>query len=595
MNVESAILAPAVHIGVGIDTARHGHRASFLSEGKLPVARPLTVTENSVGYQNLRQRFEVLAQKYRQAHFHVHLDAAGQYATNLELFLRSLPFPITLSVGEPKRNKDYHKAFFPKQSSDDTESQAMARFGVVERPVESPVVNPELYLLRETISRLEAQVRDTTRATNRLHNLLARVFPEFAGIVGDIASATVIQLLKKYPSPKRIVAAGLNNLKKIPYLRDAKAELVFAAAQQTVGTLTGELAEQLLRELVDALDHCRMAQERLEKLVKQAYQNLPAAGHTQVATIIGIGDLTAAVLVSKMINIGRFLTPEHLVGYFGVFPEKNSSGVDREGNEIVPGSMSMSTKGSDIVRRYLWNAANSALQHNPAVKALYKRLRANKVRHDVSVGHCMRKLLHLVHAVWSSDTPFDPQHYPWENPGQPKSVTPEPTSDQNPVSEPSVAEVTPQTQPQPTETAASHNRELSPKTKVVNTANPTLDQQPPPVNQRPASRSVDFRFLREQISFQQVLQHLGLLDTLKSSRGELRGPCPIHNGSRSSLAFSVNLKKNVFSCHTRECKKAGNVLDFWAAYHHLDIHEAAIHLANTFHIPLTGNTEKRSP
>ena len=40
--------------------------------------------------------------------------------------------PMTISIGEPKRNKDYQKAHFPKRTTDDTESQAMARFAVVE-------------------------------------------------------------------------------------------------------------------------------------------------------------------------------------------------------------------------------------------------------------------------------------------------------------------------------------------------------------------------------------------------------------------------------------------------------------------------------
>ena len=41
-------------IGVGIDTARYGHRVSFLRPDRQPAARPLTVTENRAGYQALR-------------------------------------------------------------------------------------------------------------------------------------------------------------------------------------------------------------------------------------------------------------------------------------------------------------------------------------------------------------------------------------------------------------------------------------------------------------------------------------------------------------------------------------------------------------
>ena len=48
-----------------------------------------------------------LHQRFPDAHCHIRLDAAGQYASNLEAFLRQLPFPHTLSVGEPLRNARY--------------------------------------------------------------------------------------------------------------------------------------------------------------------------------------------------------------------------------------------------------------------------------------------------------------------------------------------------------------------------------------------------------------------------------------------------------------------------------------------------------
>src|SRR6516164_1577360 len=159
-------------IGVGIDTARYGHRVSFLRPDRQPAAKPLTVMENRAGYQALEERLKQLRERHPQAHFQVRIDAAGQYAVNLEQFLRSLDLPMTLSIGEPKRNKDYQKAHFPKRTTDDTESQAMARFAVVEQPAATPSPSTPMVLLREVVSRLQAQVKQTTRAINRLHNLL---------------------------------------------------------------------------------------------------------------------------------------------------------------------------------------------------------------------------------------------------------------------------------------------------------------------------------------------------------------------------------------------------------------------------------------
>lgn len=97
----------------------------------------------------------------------MHLDAAGQYATNLEQFLRGVPLPMTISVGQPKQNEDYHRAIFPKRKTDATENQAMVRFGVVERPAASATFPEAIYVLREVANRLEAQTRDTTHSSLR--------------------------------------------------------------------------------------------------------------------------------------------------------------------------------------------------------------------------------------------------------------------------------------------------------------------------------------------------------------------------------------------------------------------------------------------
>jgi hypothetical protein len=140
-------------IGVGIDTARYGHRVCFLRPDRQPAAKPLTVLESHVGYQTLQERLQRLHQQHPQAHFHIRIDAAGQYAANLEHFLRGLDLPMTISIGEPKRNKDYQKAHFPKRTTDDTESQAMARFAVVEKPKATFVVTPQMILLREVAGR----------------------------------------------------------------------------------------------------------------------------------------------------------------------------------------------------------------------------------------------------------------------------------------------------------------------------------------------------------------------------------------------------------------------------------------------------------
>jgi transposase len=569
-------------IGVGIDTARYGHRVSFLRPDRNQAAKPMTVMENRAGYQSLREQLNQLHEQNPEAHFHVRIDAAGQYAANLEAFLRGLNLPITISIGEPKRNRDYLKAHFPKRTTDGTESHAMARFAVVEQPGATPATSSSMSLLREVAGRLQSKVKQTTQAINRLHNLLARVFPELATITEDIATAWVLRLLEKYPTAERIAGAHIASLERIPYLTSEQAQTLRKAAKQSVASLSGNLVEALVRDLVAQVNHCQRTEQRLRKMLVTAFSELPDSPHVQVLTIPGIGAATAAALVAKIGDIDRFATPNQLVNYFGAFPEESSSGVDKRGNPLPPGTMVMSRKGNDLVRSYLWNASRSAILFNPAVRALYRRLRARGSRGDVAKGHCMCKLLHLVYAVWKTNRPFDPKHFPWE--GNVADQPPSTVSAHADVPTSSVNEKT-----------VGHKQDLSAK-KVVTTASFTVECTTNPVKQvKLASmrtrRAIDYASLREQVSMEAVLGHLGLLARLRGTRQQRRGACPLHDKSEHQTTFSVHLGKNVFRCFHADCAAKGNVLDFWAAIHHLPLYEAALHLAETFKLAVNREEE----
>jgi len=585
----TTLLSEPVHLGVGIDTARYGHFASFMNAERELVAAGLSIAESADGYERLEKQLEKLRRKYVDVHFHVHIDAGGQYATNLEHFLRSSDLPLTLSIGEPKRNKDYHRAMSPKRKSDASESQAMARFAVVERPAATPHTPQEIYILREIASRLESQVKTSTQAVNRLHNLLARVFPELANITANVAAGWVLKLLDKYPTPARIARAALASLEKIPHLGSDKAQKVQEAAGRSVTSLRGAVAEQLVRQAAAEVAHAQQGQQTLEKLLSEAFEALPTSGHLQVATIPGIGQVTAAVLVAKIVSIDRFATPENLVGYFGVFPEEYSSGVDRNGNPRRR-SMHMSRKGNDLVRRYLFCAAKSAIQHNPAVKALYARLRARGTRGDVALGHCMRKLLHLVFAVWTTDRPFDKNHYRWEFPAEDATADSKPHAAQ--------------------QEAAGPRRDVIPASKEVTAAEVSIDGTAESVNLQQADArnaelhgnpkcrtrgSIDYAYLRSQITIEQVLRQMEHLDRLRGGV-QRTGPCPLHGPDREkSRSFSVNLDKNVFRCLNPTCAAQGNALDLWAQHCGLPLYEAALTLADTFGLAIQPEQRRGNP
>jgi transposase len=583
--------SPCRRIGVGVDTSRYGHYAAFLREDLQPAAAELLFTESAQGYAQLRQRLEQIAQRHGHVHFVVRLDAAGQYADNLLHFLHGLgtpaelsapapadaaPLALSLSCGDPQRNKNYRAALFGNKKSDPLEARAAARFALSERPAATAPLPQALRTLRQVACRLQAVVRQRTRLLNQLHHLVALTFPELALLVKDLSTGWVLELLHRYPTAALLAGASETQLGEVPYLPDAQITALLQQARGSIASLSDATAAELVRDQVRQLREVRARQQRLEKLLVSAYRSLPAA--TYLDSIPGIGAVTAAVLSAFILDIDRFPTPGQLVAYFGVVPIEASSGVDRDGQPRGPKRFVMSRRGNDLVRRYLWMAALSAVRHNPAVRALYARVVAKHPQHKaIAIGHAMRKLLHLVFAVWKTNKPFDPEHYPWPTPAH--------------VEEPEVtAEAA--AQPESDNQTAGHQRSAKPARKVVTAAWTDRVAAEPVSDDRTA---IDFAHLKRQLPMARVLDQLGLSSRLRGAGPQRRCPCPIHRGDTRGRTFSVHLDQGVFQCFDPSCGTKGDVIDLWASVRGLSLREAALDLVRTFAlepVPRPG-TEKR--
>jgi transposase len=583
--------APAVRFGVGIDTSRFGHYAAFLTDDQQQAAAELSFAESFAGYQQFRQRLEHIAQRHPRVSFLIRLDAAGQYADNLLHFLEKLRgsseqhscvignATILVSCGDPQRNKNYRAALFGSKKSDPVEARACAHFAVSQRIKPAPLLSLPLRTLRQIASRLHAAARQRTRAINQLHHLLALAFPELAVLVEDVSHGWVLELVHRYPTAELLAAASAADLAAIPYLPDGQIAGLLKQARCSIASLAGSAMAQLVRDQVRQLRDAIARVKRLEGLLVAAYRALPTANHLD--TIPGIGAVSAAVLTAFILDIDRFETPGKLVAYFGVLPIEVSSGVERDGQPRASRRYVMSKRGNDLVRRYLWMNALCAVQCNPAVRALFRWVAAKNPEHKaIAIGHAMRKLLHLVFALWKSGKPFDPTHYPWE------AATPA-------ASQPAaVAPGTSRKRKAGKKQAAGHKPEIEPAQEVVTAAcAPTVatdsaDQE---------GMFIDFAHLKKQLPVIRVLEHLGLSARLRGSGPQRRCACPIHRGDGRGTTFSVHLEDNVFRCFDSSCGKHGDVIDLWSALHHLDLRAAAIDLVSTFALepaPRSG-TEKR--
>lgn len=149
--------------------------------------------------------------------------------------------------------------------------------------------------------------------------------------------------------------------------------------------------------------------QQIEALIQQMQDHIdqyPELGDDQdlLDSIPGIGPWTAARLIAEIPDIERFNSAKELVAYAGLNPTVFVSGTS------VRGQSRISKMGNAHIRDALYMVAWSAKQHDPRMRAFYEGLVARGKCKQVAVVAVMRKLLHLVYAILTSRTPFDPNY-----------------------------------------------------------------------------------------------------------------------------------------------------------------------------------------
>ena len=404
-----------MEIGVGIDVARYEHVVQFWSPAKEPIRHELAVPESREGYDALQQAMQELDRIHHRPVFRINMDMANVYGQNLQAFLQQQSFRMVITELNPLTNRRYKEVFLQDNRSDAIDAAAAARFAIVEKPKASPHLDPFHQRLLAVVSRYESQTRSTTRLVCQLHQALSRAWPEFPGLFGTLQGVTARAVLRKAPTAHKAAETPVRRLSSIrpstrsPQLGAKRARQIIASAQASTASLAGPDVEFLVRDLVQQLDQSLASKQQLYAHIEALYTQ---AQPNWLMSIPGVGAFTAGVLTAKIVSIDRFASPDKLVGYFGVYSVIHESGTRK-------GQLGMSRKGNDLVRKALFMACQSGVQHNPALRRLYHRKLSQGKPKMVALGHCMRKLLHLVYAVWTKQEPFDPTRH--ERPARPQA------------------------------------------------------------------------------------------------------------------------------------------------------------------------------
>jgi transposase len=143
--------------------------------------------------------------------------------------------------------------------------------------------------------------------------------------------------------------------------------------------------ESVDRQICEHIDNMPQLKEKTEKL----------------RSVPGIGDTTAAMLVSELPELGTFNRRE-IAALVGVAPMNRDSGIFR-GKRMTGG-------GRKDVRNRLFMPTLVAIRHNPVLKKYYQRLINEEGKTKmVAIIAAMRKLLCIMNAMLKNNQQWEPK------------------------------------------------------------------------------------------------------------------------------------------------------------------------------------------
>jgi transposase len=149
--------------------------------------------------------------------------------------------------------------------------------------------------------------------------------------------------------------------------------------------------------------HVEVQISETQKAIRQHIDDDPdlRQQHGLIASIKGLGDVSAATILAELGDPLDFESPKAIVAFAGLNPIH-----DESGSHV--GATRISKTGASTLRSSLFMPGMSAARYNPVIRALAERMQAKGKARKQIVCAAMRKLLHLVYGVLKSGIPFDP-------------------------------------------------------------------------------------------------------------------------------------------------------------------------------------------
>lgn len=370
--------------------------------------KPFRLKANRRGFELLWETIQTTRDKLRLERAVLGFESTSGYGEPLENFFKDKPGVTLVQVNPAHVKKMKEVADNSPNKTDKKDPRVIAQLIQMGNFLTCIIPEGPAAELRALTRTRGFQVEERVRLSNRLQDLVYKIFPEFCTVIKDPLSRTGRYLLANHSTPDQIVALGLEGLTQIMRqqsrgkLGAGRAWMLWEAARDSVGVKEG--VESICREVKQLLGQIEGVEKAIEQTEAQLLPWLEQIPYSKrLLSIPGIGPVIVAGIIGETAGLPRYSSQKALLKLAGLNLYEISSGRHQ-------GERHISKRGRSLLRRLLFFAALNSVRKKGIMHGTYQEMVGRgMVKIKALVAIC-RKLLGIMYALARDDRDYMHSH-----------------------------------------------------------------------------------------------------------------------------------------------------------------------------------------
>lgn len=379
---------------VGIDIAKFEHVASILDSKTGELVLDSFRFDNSIkGFKNLLSNLS----KLNNIDIVIGFESTAHYHQTLFNYLTQNHYKCYLI--NPLMISRFRSISLRDAKNDNIDSRAISNFLLLEHKylIDEEFSNNEL---KELCLQRDYLIRNSSQIKIKLVSYLDRVFPELSNTIpkGTLYSKGLLAILKEYPTAKKISEVRIDHLINIAKTassgryKESRVIKIKEAAKSSIGFDSMALGLKI-KQSIETIEILKRQIDEINTVITSHELVINSPLHQ----IKGINSIEIAYIMSAIISINRFESPEKLVAYAGLDPKVRQSGTWKASKTR------MSKRGNVLLRYALIWTANNIRKHPSKMQDYYTLKKSQNKSHYNALGHCATKLIRYI--FWILNNP----------------------------------------------------------------------------------------------------------------------------------------------------------------------------------------------